>query len=321
MGTKHCVACGSSINRDGYDRAANPGGRALEHVIPAWVQSHLRIDGRVVAHVHQGWVERERCIADKSPARYPVLDRAVHGRVCGPCNNGWMGRLEQAVSPFLRSLIDGQTRLSELASEQRAILVKWILKTAFFVCDASAWPGMVPVDHLRFVMQGQLPEGVALFGASNPTAGIFGSHMDRQWMVQALAMGPRELQRRVAEIAGASYKFSIMLGRIMLLLIYFPPAGNWNLAVTPDIHEEIWPRTQPRVAIPWSFPFPVSPQVLLMFHFSVGLTERAVWDASVEVLNGTRQAFRHESEFRRLVDLHSANCVPYIEPDHALDAT
>jgi hypothetical protein len=232
-----------------------------------------------------------------------------------------MHDLESAAQSILRPLIEGHSSFAELAVDARTALTRWLLKTAFFICDTSAGPTMVPAEHMQLAMRGALPDGLALFGAPNPSPGVYGCHVDRHWLeLQPIQGDSPDLKT----LAGQSYKFSIMLGRALFSLVYWPPIGDWNLAITPSLHEELWPRARERAVIPWSMQFPVTPHVLLVFHFATGVTERPSWTTSherLELPNGSRAIFAHEAAHMQLVHLHSLNGCPYFEPSQVARST
>jgi hypothetical protein len=326
-----CIACGAPLSRRGYSPTTNPDGRALEHALPAWLQSHLGIAYQPLNHRHQGFGPRaltlvpegevnELRIAEKSSTRTLLSDSWRHGSVCGPCNGGWMSTLESSVKPVLCPLMDGQSALSDLSGNESELLTRWLLKTAFFMCDSSAGPTIIPPSHMQLAMRGELPDGLSLLGSKNPSAGVYGFHADRHWLeLQPLDWPSPNLESH----AQRSYKFSLMLGCILLSLVYWPPLGTWNLALTSGLHEEVWPCTRERIVIPWSMHFPVTPHVLLVFHFATGVTERSSWTTSIEVLdlpNGTRPIFAHELVHMNLVHFHSINGCPYFDPSQTSSA-
>jgi hypothetical protein len=55
------------------------------------------------------------------------LDQQVN-MPCGPCNHGWMSRLETAVAPIVTPLIQGHDRVLTVA--ERTTVAAWVLKTA-----------------------------------------------------------------------------------------------------------------------------------------------------------------------------------------------
>ncbi len=63
--------------------------------------------------------------------------------VCQECNNGWMGRLEQAARLLLTGLLDGKSKA--LSPHDQLTLATWTIKTAL-TYDAARDPRHVPAD-------------------------------------------------------------------------------------------------------------------------------------------------------------------------------
>jgi hypothetical protein len=68
---------------------------------------------------------------DRSVPTHRLIGGDPHGRrlrvVCGPCNNGWMSRLQNAAKPYLIPLITGQS--TALDAKEQAIVAAWIAMT------------------------------------------------------------------------------------------------------------------------------------------------------------------------------------------------
>jgi hypothetical protein len=65
-------------------------------------------------------------------------------RICEPCNNGWMSRLEERAKPLMEPLMEGTTKLESLNEEQRQLLARWAAKTA--IIETHAVGAESPVD-------------------------------------------------------------------------------------------------------------------------------------------------------------------------------
>jgi hypothetical protein len=105
----------------------------------------------------------------------PMFSQEVN-RVCEPCNNVWLDRIDCAVRPFLRWMIIG--RDCALDAETQAALALWCTLRAY-VAQFIHGETSVPPEHFRFVRQHQqLPGSVAVWlacygGRRHP---VFSSH-------------------------------------------------------------------------------------------------------------------------------------------------
>jgi hypothetical protein len=78
-------------------------------------------------------------------------------KICEPCNNGWMSKLESAAKPHILGLIIGQLSLETLTEDERRILKKWAGKTA--IVESHAVGAECPVDakYLRWMRTSEFP--------------------------------------------------------------------------------------------------------------------------------------------------------------------
>ncbi len=80
------------------------------------------------------------------------------GVTCGPCNNGWMSRLEEEAQPFLRPMLLGQTQT--LASEHQEIVATWAFKTALmlqFLGRSGPKSQLVPLEQYVYLKENAKP--------------------------------------------------------------------------------------------------------------------------------------------------------------------
>ena len=72
--------------------------------------------------------------------------------VCTTCWNGWIARLEENVSPLLRSMIAGEP--TPLPPARRKMLARWAAKTAIVMeCASRTWvrTPRFACEHIRKV--------------------------------------------------------------------------------------------------------------------------------------------------------------------------
>lgn len=163
--------------------------------------------------------------------------------VCSTCNNGWMHRLEDRVSPFMRAMFTGTpTRLDH---QRRQHLARWALKTATtFECDAPNSPATPREVCKKIRLLAHPPGGYQVFLAHY--------------------VGPRILDHRREVLSGSEdtfpgehVSFSLLLVGQMLLYIFADPWERHGRAVparadsfvVPLIEDGIddfeWPTTTP----------------------------------------------------------------------------
>src|SRR5216684_5194192 len=95
--------------------------RAREHVFPRWLLEYFRVN---VDELFQG--KHLTFFGQAVETRVQGAHTIVQGRVCEPCNNGWMSELESAVQPLFLSMDEGYP-LSILASGLQS-LAAWTFK-------------------------------------------------------------------------------------------------------------------------------------------------------------------------------------------------
>ncbi len=109
-----CIFCGN-------------GNLSKEHFWPQWARSLLP------ATISGEYVERIVITEGSRRPVMPPVDRTRQGHVatkkiqavCGPCNNTWMSRLEQAARPVLTPLILGQPRT--ITTDDARVMAEWIV--------------------------------------------------------------------------------------------------------------------------------------------------------------------------------------------------
>lgn len=95
-----------------------------EHVMPDhWRREFPDTDGGSTYRARDG-IEGRDVERDVPGSRYNALVRAV----CGPCNHGWMQRIDMDAKPMLLELAWG--RSTRIAQSDAALFARWATKTA-----------------------------------------------------------------------------------------------------------------------------------------------------------------------------------------------
>jgi hypothetical protein len=76
-------------------------------------------------------------------------------KVCGTCNRGWMGQLEDRVAPILRPTVLGN--LTRLGLEDQRLVALWAAKTAMVLDVAAPDSGIIPEEHFDFLYRERHP--------------------------------------------------------------------------------------------------------------------------------------------------------------------
>lgn len=102
--------------------------------------------------------------------RHHGLETFMVRNVCGPCNNGWMSRLEGRAKPLLIELMNMRASLLQLSDEERTVLSAWAVKTAFMIASAQQSIGNLPWVLFRRLSQEPItaPAECFVLGAQLP---------------------------------------------------------------------------------------------------------------------------------------------------------
>lgn len=124
----NCLSCGET--------AAPP---SAEHVFSKWLLEHLQAIRTPITHF------RYSLEGISQPHMNQMLLNSFRlRRICEPCNNGWMSRLEDHAKPIVIGLMSRTLSLDSLDVEQRRILARWAGKTA--VVESYAIGAEKPID-------------------------------------------------------------------------------------------------------------------------------------------------------------------------------
>jgi hypothetical protein len=240
------------------------GNRAKEHVIPQWLIDHLNSSDNTltqgVAHGVDGEVLE---------VRLHDMMSYVQGKVCEECNTGWMSKLEAAAKPILIPLIEGGKSLSDSSNEQRVLVSRWAVKTAYVVSATAPKGSDINPEHMRHIAGDSKlpPKGVAVFGRQHTHNGEFSYLLKSDWPEWA-----------TVPILGApqshpqSYKVALQIRQLMLLVCHWPPPIG-SYIIEEGVHFQLWPASPPYPRYKPNFPAagPDSHQQLARFNFTLAV--------------------------------------------------
>jgi hypothetical protein len=206
-----------------------------EHIFGRWLLKHLGIPQQ--DQMFQGVADYATLDTDRvqNPRTHGTW-RFVDGRVCQPCNNGWLDRLDQDTRPGLEMLIREAGRVVALSPPQCSFLARWAAKTAFLIANVSPFKQPVPPGHLLAMNNGgPVPEGVFVFAGQSGTTTNTAYFQSSQW--------PHFSGNRLDAIgtfAGA-YKIGFQV-RDLLLLVAFVPKSGIEFVTAAGVHIPLNPR-------------------------------------------------------------------------------
>jgi hypothetical protein len=224
------------------------GERAREHVFPRWLLDELGIRGEPISPT------QFRPSLEVVSTRSHLLEKLQEGRVCATCNNGWMSQLEAAAIPLLRPLMEGTGLVTELALEQRTVVARWAVKTAYMLNSASNYDCKVPAGHLAELSANlqPVPRGVSVFAQQHRANRKF-FWQQGAWWRGVHGIEPFDIDQR--EAATRAYKVTLQLRHLLLLVACWPYEG-WRLALWRGVHVPLWPQRGPIASFVSDPPFP-----------------------------------------------------------------
>jgi hypothetical protein len=252
----------------GYDRDRNPTGYSKEHGIPKWLLAHINVSSQILTEKVTRVDLDENGFKGVTKAERDLRNHTrTFKRVCGDCNTGWMADLENQARPILIPLIDGNRTVNDLNSEEREVISKWALKTAFFTLDGRSNNVYVPNEHIRHLWRNQaLPNDVALFGMTHREEASLAFYGGKDWITNV----PCEH----LEVSG-NYKVSFVFRQLLLTVVYWPLKG-WSFGLRDNMHTLVWPSKANLILMPWTYP-PDGPLLLYTFHMSLAISNANTW--------------------------------------------
>jgi hypothetical protein len=216
--SNRCLFCGGNLQ----------GQAAEEHIFPRWLLRELDIEGEVITPTHLSAFD----MGTELSRREHVLGRLVEGRVCRDCNCGWMADLENAARPLLLELIRGRRDVWTLLTAEGLLLARWVLKTTAVLNSASNYSNLVPQDHYRAILRGEIPAGAAAY-AQQAAAGESPFYWLQSGMWQVVHAGGS--RKKLRQLAARSYKVALRFDRLLLMAAYWPEAG-WSQVRWKGVH-------------------------------------------------------------------------------------
>jgi hypothetical protein len=154
-----CLACGSSSSK-----------LSREHVFAAWLLDYLN-----ARNISIGLFRRKGDGSTEIGRKEIALNSFTLKRICEPCNNGWMSRLEERAKPLVISLMTGKKKIDSLESQERELLARWAGKTAIIESHAIGAESPVDATLLQWMRthEDDVPGRIAVVGCSSrhPTIG------------------------------------------------------------------------------------------------------------------------------------------------------
>ena len=247
-----CLLCNKAVG----------GRRAKEHVFPVWLLKELEITDLDIAPSHfspQG---------ELLSSRKQTLSGVLEGRVCTQCNSEWMSSLESSNQDVLTSLFDSSKRLQALSHAQRNCLARWACKTSWLLHLSSNYRHTVPRSHLHALPTADppTPNNVVVLAAQHKSDRLFHWLQSPTWVVD---MEPADSER-IKAIAEFSYKISLQLRDLLLLVAWWPEPCVYRF------HDRIHTLLSTTAScFAWhsvgQWPEPTSERSLYMFHSAVAV--------------------------------------------------
>lgn len=203
---KLCAFCDTRLTRKN---------RSKEHIIPKWLLDFLQIRDEKINPTHFSAEGKTQT------TRNHTLDGLLEGKICKPCNGGWMSDLEQQAELILKPLITGERVLVELNENERQIVGRWTAKTAYALNSSSNYLKNVPVEHLKFIRTNthSLPDKVSSYGQQHHGARSFYWIQSPTWLLHSVSESLEDIS---SELNKCSYKIALQFGKLMLLIAYIP---------------------------------------------------------------------------------------------------
>ena len=241
MKQKLCIFCRNSLQK------------SKEHVIPKWILKHLKIEKREIAlpvfdKTTPALIPIDKCNPKEILKNMKSLERRkmtlnslVEGRVCKTCNNGWMGKLEEKAKDILIPLMDSKRITAELGNEERFLIARWLFKTLVVLNSSSGYRQLFSEDQLSSYYEDvkSFPKGVAFFCQQHHGPEPFFWLQTQYWPIQNYE--DQEIaEDNYIENMKNSFKISLQLGKLILLMCYWPPSPGWVFCISKGIHVPLW---------------------------------------------------------------------------------
>jgi hypothetical protein len=156
MANRTCLGCGTDLTGDVV---------TLEHIIPGWLASEIELPGVKLNHFLHDEDKSENTLL-----RSHGLNTFATRQVCSGCNNGWMSRLENEAKPLFLPLMRLERSIFVLTENERRILSRWAVKTAFLIAASytDKFPLPWEVIHSLGTEETAGPQACIVFAAQVP---------------------------------------------------------------------------------------------------------------------------------------------------------
>ena len=239
---KSCIFCSESLSGNNSSK---------EHVIPQWLLEHLSINNLPICppiiKEEPKFISQDELYntlkKQDHERRSLTLNNLVEGRICRICNNGWMSSLESQVKSILISLMSAEKLTTDLIAEDRFLITKWLFKTLVCLNSSSGYRKLIPDEHIRTFHNNQIfPNGYCFFyqqHKSSESDKQFYWTQDQMWLNQDV--DPSKIENNdYQRMMKKSFKISLLLGKLILLMAYWPASPNWHFITSKGIHVPLW---------------------------------------------------------------------------------
>ena len=217
-----------------------------EHVFPAWTRPFLA-DPEGGHGTHTRITIRAEG-PDEERSHFGQAATLTVRSVCADCNNGWMSRLEGAASPFLLTMLRGNSRTYYEGG--RRLIATWLLKTALVA--GSKFDPALPTDFYDHLYLEQRPsENTRVWLAATPYVQHHQSDFRPIKVTSDADDGPPDLPNAlsalivVGQFAGFVVSWLDAVPSTNRLLTQFKPA--LTLIWPPTVGTATWPPTGGRL--------------------------------------------------------------------------
>jgi hypothetical protein len=219
-------------------------GRAVEHVIPGWLQREWNLSSKKISPIHLAFD------GDVISSRDHNFAALLAGRVCQSCNGGWMSELEVSCHPLILPLAYGRRRVVELTDDEALLLARWAVKTAYALHSASNWRRVVDENHHQVLdkTEFKLPEGVFVLGHTYQCSRSVHWLQSTSWRLSNLGGQFTDMDHKALLTSG--YRISLRIGGFFLSVLH-KPLPDARLRLVLGRHTVLFPRcSHPSVRCP-----------------------------------------------------------------------
>jgi hypothetical protein len=242
--------------------------KSREHVFPLWLLKYLSIEGVIISPTHS-----DKITGDTKSKRRHDLSNFVSGGICEQCNNGWMSDLENAAKPILIDLIDLKKETKDLSRDERMVISRWATKTIYVLNLASNYFKNIPIHHFKYIkdFEDSLPSGIIVLAQQHHSSEKFYWLQSATWVINSYD----DFSIYQKPLSEESYKISIQLGNLILLVAY-NPIEDLAYSIWRGIHVPFYPKSgQIGSYEKEEFPWDNSISAIAAFHMGLQLINKS----------------------------------------------